>query len=292
MLFLGLESTQAGIDDGLVAHFAFNGNVADTAGTNVAEIFGSVAFSNAINGQALSLSAEGDYVQIQPSSDIAFSNDFKTISVWFNAGTQGNSQNAIFDKTANSDYDLDLLTNADPNVLTIRFRARDGSTYQSISGNVSPGQWINAVVVKTGTNVSFYTNAQLVGTMVVESVLTKSNALIVGAGGSPYLSGYNFNGLIEDLRFYDRALSADEIQSLYFWSYPTLSISMGALPGESVISWNSINERFYQPQYVSDLNGESWNNFGSPVMATNGIMSLTDTNSGTSSQRFYRVILQ
>jgi uncharacterized repeat protein (TIGR03803 family) len=66
-----------------------------------------------------------------------------------------------------------------------------------------------------------------------------------------------------------------------------IAATMGA---PSVISWNALPGATYQPQYSSGLTDTNWNALGGIVLATNGIMSVTDA-SLSSTQRFYRVIL-
>lgn len=288
---LAVGKAFAGIDDGLVAHYLFNGNANDTSGTNNGIIFGNATFTNGINGLALMLSEEGDYVEIPSNTNISLNTVFGTISVWFKAGRQIHSQAAILDRTRISDYDLDLLTNSTPGTAQLRFRAYNGSNYQSISGLVPSSQWINAVVLKSGTNISLYTNANLMGTININSVLTKNNPLIVGAGGSPYVSGFGFIGLIEDLRLYNRALTTDEVQSLYLWSYPSPSISPGSSPGVFNITWNAIAGRIYHVQSSTNLSSTNWIDLGTSILATNGMLSVSDTSVAPASQKYYRVVL-
>jgi hypothetical protein len=292
MIFLsGVGFAWGGIDDGLVAHYTFNGNTTDTSGTNDGILFGNAAFINGINGFALGVFAEGDYAEIPADTNLNLNTEFKTISVWLQAGQQVRSQAAIFDRTATSDYDLDLLTNSTPGLSELRFRAFSTSNSESIFGLVSNKQWINAVIVKSDTNISLYTNAQLAGTMTIASVKTKNNPLIVGAGGTPYLSGYGYVGLIEDLRFYNRALTSNEIQNLYFWSYPTVSGAYISAPNTFQISWNATSGQTYQVQYNTDLSSTNWSALGASILATNGTMTAIDTNVSPAGHKYYRIVL-
>jgi hypothetical protein len=290
---VAIRASDGGIDVGLAAHYVFNGDTKDTAGTNDGVLVGSATFTDAINGKALEVQQEDGYVRIPPSSAINLATPFRTISVWFKAGPQRHSEAEILDKTASSDYDLSLLTNSNPSIAELRFRAYDGTNFNAISGLISPGEWINAVILKNASNILVYTNSSLMGTMTISSVLTKTNSLIVGAGGSPYRSGYGFVGQIEDLRFYARALTNDEIQALYFWSYPRLSISRDSRPGQIEISWNTIFGRAYQLQYKSGIETDSntWVDLGNASAATSAEMSVSQTVDPASRLRLYRTVL-
>ena len=64
------------------------------------------------------------------------------------------------------------------------------------------------------------------------------------------------------------------------------AISAGALN----LTWNAVPGQTYQVQYTSDATQTNWTNFGSPITATNGTLSLPDS-TGTAQQRFYRVVI-
>jgi uncharacterized repeat protein (TIGR03803 family) len=63
-----------------------------------------------------------------------------------------------------------------------------------------------------------------------------------------------------------------------------LAQSNGAL----TLTWNGVAGHTYQVQYSADL--ANWNDWGDPVVATNGSLSMTDS-IGTNTLRFYQVIL-
>ena len=84
------------------------------------------------------------------------------------------------------------------------------------------------MVLTSGTNVKYYTNGALVDTI--------AGASIGSATGDPLTIGSSwtdnkFNGLIDDVRVYNRALTAAEIKALaaipQTWSIPTTSAYWG-----------------------------------------------------------------
>jgi hypothetical protein len=85
-------------------------------------------------------------------------------------------------------------------------------------GGCAPeGHWSHLVAVKTGRLVSFYFDGRLVDTAETEAGqdLT-STMLVIGLSkvrtGTPY---EQFHGLLDDLRVWGRALTADEVAGLY-----------------------------------------------------------------------------
>ena len=64
------------------------------------------------------------------------------------------------------------------------------------------------------------------------------------------------------------------------------------VPGAFNFSWSAVLGLTYQVQYNPDLGGTNWINLGPPQVATNGMMSFSDTSGFNSSpQGFYRVIV-
>ena len=56
------------------------------------------------------------------------------------------------------------------------------------------------------------------------------------------------------------------------------------------LAWNAVAGISYQLQYTSDLGAANWINFGSTIIASNSVV--TESDSLTNSRRFYRVLLK
>ena len=94
-----------------------------------------------------------------------------------------------------------------------------GAIVQDAADTINLNIWQHVGVVKTGTNIKIY----LIGSLSHEGQIQKSTIvfleyyLSIGKDNPNTDSGYNshFNGLVDDVRIYDRALSAEEVQALY-----------------------------------------------------------------------------
>jgi len=82
---------------------------------------------------------------------------------------------------------------------------------------LSPSRWAHLAYVWNGTGSSFYANGLLANTKIAANAsanIDNSNSTLIGghiyAWGDQY-----FNGSIDDVRIYTRALSADEVIQLY-----------------------------------------------------------------------------
>ena len=85
------------------------------------------------------------------------------------------------------------------------------------SGDVVTGQWVFcAGVYVAHTSASFYQNGQLKQTVNTDaSVTIRSSAVSTNINIGAYLPSDFFLGDIDEVRIYNRALSADEIRQLY-----------------------------------------------------------------------------
>ena len=86
-------------------------------------------------------------------------------------------------------------------------------------------------------------------------------------GGSSLDAQQFFNGLVDDVRIYNRALSASEVQQLYIIeSGPRVDLIKAVKP-----SFNNLTlTTNYQMQISGDLN--TWTNYGTAFTATNTSM--------------------
>ncbi|MEI9961364.1 MAG: hypothetical protein WDM76_09645 [Limisphaerales bacterium] len=56
------------------------------------------------------------------------------------------------------------------------------------------------------------------------------------------------------------------------------------------MNWSAVASQTYQIQYKTNFAQTNWTDFGSPILASNGVMSVSDSTTNDSS-RFYRVVL-
>ena len=66
-------------------------------------------------------------------------------------------------------------------------------------------------------------------------------------------------------------------------------LSFARNAGGFTLNWSAVAGISYQMQYSSTLGTTNWTNFGSSIIASNSVVSASD--SFTNSQRFYRVLV-
>jgi len=156
--------------------------------------------------------------------------DAITIAAWFKANTfTGTSYDGrIVAKTIgvqDADHTWMLSTirssyEPDPNDKyhkRLRFRLKTKSTTTALradSGNLSTDTWYHAAAVYDGSTMKLYLDANEVGSVEKSGLITTSDAGVAighnpdGAGDPPW------DGLIDDVRIYQRALSQADLQNL------------------------------------------------------------------------------
>ena len=145
-----------------------------------------------------------------------------TFLAWFCANSFAISDARILSKTTgtstNSHYWM-LGTWPSSGDMRLRFRLKtDGITteYVASRGDYGVDEWVFAAAVYDGSNMILYQNGTAVGSAGKSGKLEKSKSVSAWIGGNP--SGATdrpFDGLIDEVAIFDKALSAQEIQAIY-----------------------------------------------------------------------------
>lgn len=125
-----------------------------------------------------------------------------TLSVWIKPTTSGDYQGIFTDSSGFNG----LFFRGVNNKLTYYFGGDREST-----GTVQVGVWTHVAVVSNGTTFTFYINGVNDGSSL--AVVTSYTPINVGSA-LPFVSE-EFNGSIDEVRLYDRALTATEVRNLY-----------------------------------------------------------------------------
>jgi Concanavalin A-like lectin/glucanases superfamily len=221
--------SQSFLTNGLVAYYPFNGNADDASGNG---------HNGTVNGPVLTADRFGnpnrayyfngisDYITT-PLGNTVFGGDF-TASVWFNPYGIANGWPTLLeaqDNNVNYALFLDIAGTASGVGSAEIGWLGAGSTYASASwgwglntGRAVPlNTYSQVIITKAGTNVTMYLNGQTASTgTVTHAIPTSGQFVTIGrADVSTYAGDWAFRGVLDDIRIYDRALSASEVQELY-----------------------------------------------------------------------------
>ncbi len=218
---IGKSLKTASLEDGLVGHWTFDGkdmisNVADVSGQgNHGSLVGQTSTTTAIGkiGQALDFDGSDDDVQLlsNPLDGVsAFS-----ISGWVNPDSTSSGTFSLVSRWAGGGDNQILIRGGDGGVQFYTFNA---SAVQ-VGGNISTysiNTWQHFVATYDGSTMRMYKDGVVSATTYSQTgnMANTSGGPRIG-GGSGSGSEYYMNGQIDDVRIYNRALSASEITQLY-----------------------------------------------------------------------------
>ena len=190
---------------------------ADGSGNAVTGTVRGAVWTAGRSGSALGFDGVDDHVEL---GTFSASGSAITIAAWFKADAFPNTVPRIISKattgTSIQHYFMLATANVD-SVPRLRFRLMtNGSTktLTATSGNLVAGQWVHAAATYNGATMRLYLNGVQVGSRGVSGAIDGSATAPVRIGESPNGAGA-FDGVIDQVRVYNRVLSASEISSLY-----------------------------------------------------------------------------
>jgi hypothetical protein len=232
LLANGLSTTyvDAQLNDGLVGHWSFDEGVGNTAGdssgnANTGILFNGPAWESGKSGGALRFDGGNDYVEVPHAESLNLSAAL-TVSVWIN-------NEALTNSGLSQDQYRIIASKGwppDDGSWTLAWRANDGALFFFVGRNASyryagfsydnsqAGAWHFVTAVLDNGKVSLYKDGVLkAGPVGIDSgaIRTDTSPIRVGSLGVSSSSLRNWDGLLDELRVYNRALSADEIATLY-----------------------------------------------------------------------------
>ena len=209
---------------GLAAAYAFNAG----SGTSAADASGSGLTGTLTNGAtwgtgrnagAVSLDGVNDFVELGNPTLLQLTGSM-TVSAWVNSAVFPHDDAAIVSKRANSKVGWQLDTTVDRGPRTIGFKLTNssgGDMFRYGASTLLANTWyhVTGVYNAASSQLHVYLNGQLDdGTLLGTVTSTQRNSSVnVNIGRRPGSSSNNFNGRLDDVRIYNRALTQTEIQA-------------------------------------------------------------------------------
>jgi hypothetical protein len=214
---LAVTCVQADITIGLVGHWAFNGDFTDSSdnGNHGQAIGNTAVVKDAEHGSVAEFDGTGDYIEVPNSATLNITGNQITLAAWaYYDDVAGNPEILIakvYQETTHASpyfsYSLHLLSNGQP-----RFWLRLGTASRNVPGTVGMIQskgWYHVAGVYNGSQMVLYVNGQPVATANYTGNITGYNTVLrLGINGG---LTEPMDGKIDDVRIYNRALSAEEV---------------------------------------------------------------------------------
>ncbi len=211
---VALPSAEPSLADGLVAYYPFNGNANDESGNGnngtvygaglCADRFGNLNSAYRFNGE--------DSIRANSSPGIILGTTDFTISLWFTLRSQFPWNQHLISKV-NGDRLGGWAFYVPANEDTIAW-CTESLIARRIS-TVPENAWQHIVVTRSGAVHTFFLNGvQVDQATILNADYNRTNELLIGSGAA---NGQGFQGNLDEVRIYNRALSASEVVQLYMF---------------------------------------------------------------------------
>ncbi|HEY6730298.1 MAG TPA: LamG-like jellyroll fold domain-containing protein [Solirubrobacterales bacterium] len=196
---------------GLVLGYGFEETAGTTANDispfkNNGTINGATGSASGKFGRALSFDGTNDRVDVPDASSLDLSNGM-TLEAWVKPTTNASWRTAILKERGTNDLVYALYTSNGSKPRAENFTGVENTA----AGTAALGlnAWSHLAATYDGTNLRFYVNGALVTTKATSGAMPNTaNPLRIGGNA---IWGEYFSGLIDEVRVYNRALSAAEI---------------------------------------------------------------------------------
>lgn len=204
---------------GLVSWYAADGNGLDSRSRNNGTPQNGATFGAGQVGQAFSLDGSDDRVTVGNPSNLNFGTGDFSVQAWVRTSFLGGTfSDFILSKmSVGNDVQFYLTYNAGSTGFPI-FTMGDGSTTSSAFGttNLADGNFHHLAGVREGTTLRLYVDGVQVGTATTPSLFnaSSSNNVVIGGRDNTDFDPF-FNGTIDEVQLFNRALSSAEIQGIF-----------------------------------------------------------------------------
>lgn len=199
--------------NGLVAAYGLN----ETGGATIHDASGNGLDGVASNtwpvsggkfGGAIQFNGSTSWITVPDNDKLDLTNGM-TLEAWVKPSATMSSWRSIMVKERTGALSYGLYANTDTN-LPAGFAYTSGEVNTRGGTQVPAGTWTHLAATYDGANLRLYVNGQQVSSRALTGSLVAGTGVLRIGGDSMW--GERFSGLIDEVRIYDRALSATEIQ--------------------------------------------------------------------------------
>ena len=274
ILIVAFASAQTTLEKGLMAYYPFSGNAKDSSGNGNNPSFNNARlttdrFGNA--NSAYSFNGSSSYIQIPNSSSLQIGVR-ATISLWVrpNAFYTGKCHaNYMICKGNEGGGALDALfsdggydSNNGIDGCSVAVDTTKETFYSSLGGYFDPNllsvhtnTWYHVVEVCDSNIAHIYVNGNLIRENTTPAIpFSTPYDLFFGRYVNISVTPYWFNGVLDDIRIYNRALSVTEVNTLYTAPNPSSKDTIPTCDSSLVMVGSPTNKAFQTSSFLNDPN--------------------------------------
>ncbi len=222
----GITGNVVSLDRGMVGHLKFEGNFNDEVSGNINTGIGDSGFVEGVNGQAVDLDGDDDYIKLDSSPDMfKFGTGSFTASVWINVdalGVDSEWGSGILRSTRDDDIgDVVLGITNDGRISYLHWRNKGpDSNGRHLTGKeiISTGKWHHIVVMWDQSEDRVYLDGNEIDTDSSTTSYDWGYVKEIGRLSEP--SGSNLDGKLDEVKTWRRALSEEEIKAEFSRNSP------------------------------------------------------------------------
>lgn len=281
------------LDSSLIMHYTFDNNLVDSTGRNananrfLQTLYTTDRYSKSNSAIRLTFSDQAlddyGYVDFGNPVDLQNLTDKVTISIWIRRDFAVGTTSPLINKweSGNGFYIGSIVTN--PSNVERKVLWKISST-QMISDQPIPSDfsWHHIVCVYNGAELQVYQNGIFAGSTPCTGNIPATTVNMLMGRQADGLSTARFTGVMDDLRIYNRDLSADEIKALYNASmaFDNTPVCEGATINLSTVPVPGATFQWSGPGGFSSLQENP--SITSATVSRTGTYSLVVTKSGCS----------
>ncbi len=259
-MVLKISTQRSAIDDGLIGYWTFDeakGKYAFDASENGSYARLSEAASLKFNEGKIggALHVQGRKVDALVANGAELINGLSafTLCLWVKSSNINSERGFIFYRTPNDKdevfamrYDAEGYQGGGKNVIKAGITTTGGTQVYESASDVQTTEWQHlALTWQTGSKLNLYINGVLdqstYNSTATEGEITDVERLVIGRGSKD--KNNSWNGLVDDVRFYNKVLSANEIANLPYVTNKTNRIHGVALAGVANFTTETVDAR-------------------------------------------------
>jgi hypothetical protein len=211
--------TPADVSTGLIARYPFSGDASDASGNgNNGTLVGGMALTTDRSGapnSAYQFNGLNSYISVPNSASLSSPTTAMTQAAWISiAGPSqvGGGFDPIIMKSVTSENGFMYRMNCETTYFGAAYN--NWNTHLSASQAIPLNEWHHVATVFNGSTIKFYFDGLPVGTQPMALTIVSDTRPLTIGGDFPGSPEY-FNGKIDDVALYSRALSDADILQLY-----------------------------------------------------------------------------